>query len=296
MIDYKGLEALAAIIESNSFETASRKLCITQPAISQRLKSLQHYYGDPLILRGGDTYSPTPLCEVLIAHYKKIKVLETSLKSTLEQSDFAHKFSIGVNRDALETWFMQVILENHFLEKYTIDIITVDQEHTLELLKNGVASICLSTQKTPMINCKSELLGFMNYVLVCNKTFKKKYFSKGVDKKSILLAKTLKYDKNDFLYENYLKKYFDLHEEKPDCHIIPSVKGFKEAVLQGYVCALIPELDVKLEIKNQTLINIMPDKIWRMPFYLHSWQLGNPVYENFIKELGQGATRFLEPC
>jgi DNA-binding transcriptional LysR family regulator len=36
MIDYKGLEALATIIESNSFEMASRKLCITQPAISQR--------------------------------------------------------------------------------------------------------------------------------------------------------------------------------------------------------------------------------------------------------------------
>lgn len=298
MIDYRGLEALAAILENNSFEVAADKLFITQSAISQRLKTLQNYYGDPLITRGtpGTPYLPTTLGELLITHYKKVNMLEDSLQSVIDKSEIGNKFGIAINRDSLETWFLQILLEtkdNKFLTKYQIEIITCDQEYTLDFLKNGMVSICFSTKKEPIANCKSELIGYMDYVLVCNQKFKKKYFPNKIDKETLLKAPALKYDRSDELYNNYLKKYFDLHEQSPNYHTLPSVKGFKEAVLQGHVCTLIPELDVRQELKNKILVNLLPNKIWRMPFYLHSWQLGSQNYEEFISELSSASKSIL---
>ena len=58
MFDYKSLEALAAVIDQQSFDKAAERLYITQSAISQRIKSLEQYVGQPLLIRDLP-YSPT---------------------------------------------------------------------------------------------------------------------------------------------------------------------------------------------------------------------------------------------
>lgn len=284
MFDYRGLEALAAILEQNSFDLAAKKLHITQSAISQRLKTLQNYYGDPLISRG-TPYLPTALGEVLITHYKKVHMLEDSLHSVIGNREISNKFSIAMNRDSLETWFLPILMKENFLASAQIEIMTCDQEYTLDFLKNGMASICFSPRKDPIANCKSEWIGYMDYVFACSPKFKKKYFPNKITKETLLKAPALKYDKHDELYNSYLQKFFNLYEQSPPYHMLPSVKGFKEAVLQDHVCTLIPALDIKQELKNKSIVNLMPDKPWRMPIYLHSWQLGNSHYEQFIVQL-----------
>ena len=52
MIDYPALRAVAAIIQTGSFEKAARVLNVTPSAISQRVKQLEDRLGLVLIVRG----------------------------------------------------------------------------------------------------------------------------------------------------------------------------------------------------------------------------------------------------
>ena len=52
MLDYAGLEALAAVLREGSFDRAARKLHVTPSAISQRIKLLEERLGQVLVMRG----------------------------------------------------------------------------------------------------------------------------------------------------------------------------------------------------------------------------------------------------
>ncbi len=47
--DYRTLQALDAVIRERGFERAAQKLCITQSAVSQRIKQLENMFGQPLL-------------------------------------------------------------------------------------------------------------------------------------------------------------------------------------------------------------------------------------------------------
>ena len=49
--DYRTLQALDAVIRERGFERAAQKLCITQSAVSQRIKQLENMFGQPLLVR-----------------------------------------------------------------------------------------------------------------------------------------------------------------------------------------------------------------------------------------------------
>ncbi len=55
--DYRTLQALDAVIGERGFERAAQKLCITQSAVSQRIKQLENMFGQPLLVR---TVPPRP--------------------------------------------------------------------------------------------------------------------------------------------------------------------------------------------------------------------------------------------
>lgn len=282
MLDYRGIETLAKIVECNSFELASQVLFVSQSAISQRLKSLQTYYGDPLLIKGAD-YQLTQLGEVLVSHYRRVESLEVNLQSYLSDSDCLPQIHIAISRDSLETWFNTMLFENKLFDKYKIKIITDDQDHTLEYLKKGLCSICFSTQKDPLPNCQSIFVGTMDYRLVATKAFKKKhYFGKVRD---LLNAPALIYDKKDTLHYDYLAKNFDIRNENLNYHILPSVRGFKETVLRGYAYALLPEIDILDELKLGKLIELFPGKTWSMATYLHGWEFGSKAYNGVIELL-----------
>ncbi len=51
MLDYQAIAALAAVIKTQGFQTAAERLFITQSTVSQRIKALEQYYGEPVLIR-----------------------------------------------------------------------------------------------------------------------------------------------------------------------------------------------------------------------------------------------------
>lgn len=293
MIDYRGLEALYAVLELQNFEMAAKKLFISQSAVSQRIKGLEDYYGEPVLIRTLP-YRPTKLGGQLIGHFKKISLLEQELDQELGTINVHPHISIAINRDSLETWFLELVEnEKEVFKDIILEIIADDQELTLNYLKNGTVSACLSTSEKEILGGKATFLGNMEYVLTASPAFVKKYFSFDDPIKCLQNAPAIKFDKNDYLHERYLEKFFGMNGSELKYNIIPSVKGFKKFALLGLGYGLIPKIDIHDELRTKQLIQIHPNKKWEIPFYWHYWSVQSKLYQKFNTDMIHLAKRKL---
>src|SRR3989344_4624021 len=137
MLDYRGIEALYTVQELQSFEAAAQRLRITQSAVSQRIKGLETHYGEPVLVRVLP-YRPTALGQQLIRHFKQICLLEEDLGKRIEKKGAKHRVSIALNRDSLETWFLDLIEETEIFKEIVLEVVSDDQELTLDYLKHGL--------------------------------------------------------------------------------------------------------------------------------------------------------------
>lgn len=288
MLDYKGIEALHTVLELQSFEEAAKRIKITQSAVSQRIKNLEAYYGEPVLIRT-QPYQPTRLGKQLISHYQRVSLLEDDLQKQLTPQEGLPHISIALNRDSLETWFLDFIEEEELFDKITLEIVADDQELTLNYLKNGLVSACLSTSSKPIVAGQVDFLGNMDYVLTASPQFIEKHFSRKNQRDNLIHAPAIKFDVNDNLHERYLEKFFGIKDQEHNFHIIPSVRGFKKFVLSGYGYALIPKIDIEQELKSSQLHSIYPDKVWQVPLYWHSWAIQSKFYQTFNNHI----TRYL---
>lgn len=277
MLDYRGLHALYTIIQTQSFERAAQQLFITQSAVSQRIKSLENYYGQSLLIRT-HPYRVTTFGEQLLGHYKRVSILEENLDVDLHQQ--THKISIAINRDSLETWFQQLYPSLKKITPFTLEIISDDQEMTLNYLRSGLVAAALSTNSQPLTGCECVFLGYMDYVLVASPEFINHYFSNKKNSiNNLLNAPAVLFDQKDLLHKQFLQRFFNCDQMPEQCHYIPSVAGFRHMVCNGYAYALIPKIDILKELQNGSLIEIYPKKIWDMPLYWHYWAIAGEPYK-----------------
>lgn len=296
MLDYKSIEALYAVVELQSFEAAAKKLYITQSAVSQRIKSLETFYGETVLIRI-QPYKPTELGKSLIGHLKRVCLLEDTLEQGMKFQTSKLRIAIALNRDSLETWFLDLVDKIDLCQDFLLEIIADDQNLTLDYFKKGLVSACLSTAEKEITGSSVTFLGNMEYLLVASPEFIKKYFpaSDGTKNqiKRLLDAPALKFDKNDCLHEHYLEKFFDLH--KPECNfqIIPSVRGFKQYALLGYGYGLIPRIDIVEELREKKLVQLYTGKVLEVPLFWHSWTLTSKVYQKFSAGIIRHAKDYL---
>lgn len=285
MLDYRGIEALYMVQMLQNFELAAKKLFITQSAVSQRIKGLEDYYGEPVLIRTLP-YRPTKLGRQLIAHYKKICLLEDEFEQELGAIQGNSPISIAINRDSLEMWFLDLIEENKDVFSNTVlEIIADDQELTLNYLKNGTVSACLSTSEKEILGGQAAFLGNMEYVLTASPSFVKHYFSGKDQIKCLQNAPAIKFDQNDYMHERYLEKYFGINGNELKYNVVPSVKGFKKFALLGFGYGLIPTIDMQHELKTKQLIQLYPDKTWKIPLYWHYWAVQSKSYQKFNADI-----------
>ena len=78
------LRTLVEVINSGSISKASDILCVTQPAISRRLKFVEEQYGHPLFDRSGQKLLLTPTGRLVYEKAVKMLVIERELLSNLK--------------------------------------------------------------------------------------------------------------------------------------------------------------------------------------------------------------------
>ena len=146
--DYRTLQALDAVIRERGFERAAQKLCITQSAVSQRIKQLENLFGQPLLVRTVPP-RPTEQGQKLLALLHQVELLEEEWLGNDTGIDTPLLLSLAVNADSLATWLLPALKPVLTDSPIRLNLQVEDETRTQERLRRGEVVGAVSIQPLP---------------------------------------------------------------------------------------------------------------------------------------------------
>ncbi|SFB19492.1 DNA-binding transcriptional regulator, LysR family [Lentibacillus halodurans] len=122
--DYK---LLLKLNEIGTIRGAAKAILISQPAVTQRLKYIEEYFGEPIFIRTSKNLVLTPAGEMILDHANKIITEEKTIKNALAQSSGEVQGSLSIACSSLVSQrFLPSILGEYTnaFPKVTIDLVT----------------------------------------------------------------------------------------------------------------------------------------------------------------------------
>lgn len=282
-----------AILAHKSFDKAAKQLCITQSAVSQRLKQFEDRLGSALIIRTPEI-TPTDAGYAVIKYARQRELLDASLEQSLqlEKQQTWTKMALGVNADTLATWLLDVLApwcqQHHVLLSLAVD----DQDETHHLLNQGRVHACISAKAAPSQGHHCYPLGEVKYHCVVSPEFYRRHFPDGVTREALQQAPMVRFNKKDFLQHYYLERYFQLDAEQHLHHTVPSSEGYLQWILLGMGFGMIPTLQMQPYLATKALIALTPDHTIDVPLYWHDWGIDNMLLKSLRNKLIQDALQY----
>lgn len=300
MLDYKHLEALAAVVEEGGFERAARRLNVTQSAVSQRIRQLEESLGQPVLARTQPP-SPTGPGKRLLRHARRVGLLEADLAQELTPGAAGHAgpagadamgapwqtLAVAVNADTLATWFTAAVLPLLSRERLALDLKVDDQERTHELLRAGEVVGCVSTRPSPMQGCRASFLGLMRYHCAASPAFAARWFPQGLSLAAARQAPAVVFNRQDTVHDRYLAERLGDSPQNAPRHHVPNSERFVDFVLGGAGYGLIPHLQAAGPLAEGRLVDLLPGAPMPVPLYWHCWNLASPLLARLTRALRQ---------
>jgi len=274
-IDHAQLRALAAVIREGSFERAAQTLNVTASAISQRVKALEDRVGRLLVKRGSPA-TATAEGQVLVQLAEQTALLEHDALHRMGVADEdlpQASIPVAVNHDSLETWFPQAAERFATHTGTTLDLRVEDQDHTVELLRQGTVLGAVTTLAEPVQGCQIHGLGSMRYAATCTPAFREQHFSKGVSAQALARAPVLVFNRKDDMQTRFASRLADsdLPATAPTWWI-PSTRAFVQANLGGLGWTMNPLPLVKRHLDAGRLVYVR-QRAWEdVPLYWQHWK------------------------
>ncbi len=194
--DYRTLQALDAVIRERGFERAAQKLCITQSAVSQRIKQLENMFGQPLLVRTVPP-RPTEQGQKLLALLRQVELLEEEWLGDEQTGSTPLLLSLAVNADSLATWLLPALSNVLSDSPIRLNLQVEDETRTQERLRRGEVVGAVSIQPQALPSCLVDQLGALDYLFVASKEFAQRYFPNGVTRSALLKAPVVAFDHLD---------------------------------------------------------------------------------------------------
>lgn len=279
-LDYKLLQALSCVIKEQSFERAANVLCLSQSAVSQRIKQLEQQLAQSVVIRSHPIRA-TALGQQLLRHYYQVVQLEAELlPSVMPNAPLTPlTLHIATNADSLATWLIPAIaplIKKHLLE---VNLLIEDEERTLERLKDGQSFGAIAVQDVAIKGCQLTRLGKINYIVVATPEFVERYFCDGINAQTLMRAPGIAFDHKDNMHTRFIEQHFGLEEGQYPLHAVRSSEAFINMTKHGAAYCLAPQLQVSNELASGELVQILPDKVIEETLYWHHWILLKGIYK-----------------
>ncbi len=293
-MDYRHLQALAAVLEHGGFERAAEHLSITQSAVSQRIRKLESEVGHTLLVRATPP-ALTPRGELVLRHFQQVALLRHDLREQLGASeDGWHRLPIGVNADSLATWLPDALAPLQSDPRLLLDIQVTDQDLTHELLRGGEVIGCISSSAQAISGCNCFGLGIMVYRCLVAPQFLQRYFPGGVEREGMAEAPCVEFGAADELQRRFLRQEFQLEYRNPR-HRIPAPDSFLDFIARGWAWGMVPDLQSADWLARGDVVELLPGHTVQVPLYWHIWNLQTRLYRELTSHLRQAAERALAP-
>ena len=288
MLDYAGLEALAAVVREGSFERAARKLHVTPSAVSQRIKLLEERVGQVLVRRATPC-TPTEAGQALYRHAREVALSETDALATIGGGQHTStRLAIGVNADSLATWFPHAMAQAAEGQSITFDIHVEDQDHSANLLREGRVMAAVTADPQPVQGCKVLPLGTLRYRALASPAFMQRYFSQGVTAAALATAPMLVFNRKDALQARFVGR-ITRRKLTPPVHWLPEAHAFVMATRAGLGWGMTPDPMVQHDLEAGTLVELIPGKPVDVPLYWQSWRLNVQALHHMTEAVQRAA-------
>ena len=120
-------DLLLQLHEVGTIRGTARKILISQPAVTQRLKYIEEYFGGPIFIRTSKRLILTPAGEMILDHAKKVIEGESEIKNKLTQSseDVQGTLSVACSTLVSQEFLPKVLAEfTGLYPKVSIDLVT----------------------------------------------------------------------------------------------------------------------------------------------------------------------------
>ena len=120
-------ELLLQLNEYGTIRATAKKVLISQPALTQRLKLIEEYMGGSIFLRTSKKLVPTPFGEIVLEHAKTVLRTEEDFRQRLAQTEGRVSGTLSIGASSLYSQYFLPDLLQSFTREYpnvTIDLVT----------------------------------------------------------------------------------------------------------------------------------------------------------------------------
>ena len=300
MLDYAGLEALAAVLREGSFDRAARKLHVTPSAISQRIKLLEERVGQVLVMRGSPC-TGTEAGRRLCLHVEQVALLENTLRRNnpelVPEGLVARPtLKLAVNADSLNSWFVDAMAAFAQEGNELLDISIDDQDHTAKRIKEGEVMAAVTASSSHITGCNIWPLANMHYVAAASPAFIARYFGdQGIEPQTLAEAPVLTYDRKDAMQDKWLQQQGVSARHAPPRHWVPSAHAFVRACEAGVAWGMHPTVLIREHLANGTLVELLPGTGISVPLYWAHARNAQAGLERLTQCVISAAQAWLDP-
>jgi LysR family transcriptional regulator (chromosome initiation inhibitor) len=299
MLDYAGLEALAAVVREGSFERAARKLHITPSAVSQRIKLLEERVGQVLVLRG-QPCSGTEAGRRLCLHLEQVALLENDLRRrnpelVPEGQSALPTLKLAVNADSLSTWFMDAMAAFMRDGNELLDIGIDDQDHTAKRIREGEVLAAVTATSSAIPGCNTWPLGRMRYVAAASPGFIARHLAQGVTAEAMARAPMMSFGRKDSLQDQWLQRLGVEGRRSTPRHFLPSNQGYTRACELGMGWGMHPPQMIAAQLADGSLVELLPGSELDIPMYWAHARTAQASLQRLTDCVIQAAAAFLDP-
>ena len=201
---------------------------------------------------------------------------------------------IAINADSLATWFVGALAEFCRDEATLIDIALDDQDLTSGWLRRGHVLAAVTSLAKPVQGCRSRRLGVLRYCATASPAFAARWFGAGIDAESLARAPSLRFDRNDRLQDQWVRRLVRRDVALP-VHRMPSSQAFVDAALAGIGWGMNPLALVGGHLKAKRLVELVPDRPLDVPLYWQVARLPVPVLDRLTRCVTRAADAALGP-
>lgn len=285
------LRALAAVVDSGTFEAAAAALHVTPSAVSQRIKGLEEQSGRVLVRRTKPV-EPTEAGAVLLRLARQFVLLESEAEAALAAQHEAAGAVVPlvVNADSLATWVLPALAR---VDDIRFELVLDDQEHTLDRLRDGTAMAAIGSDPEPVQGCIARPLGEMVYRAAAGPAFVERWCPDGWTPEAAAEAPMLVFDRKDALQDRYLDAFAP--GARPPRHYIPASTQFVDAAVLGLGWGMLPDLQADQLVAEGRLVVLDPVRVERVPLYWHQWSLRSSALDAVAEAIAREAAHALAP-
>lgn len=268
MLDPECVRTLLAVVDEGTFDAAAKALHVTPSAVSQRIKLLEQRTGRVLLVRS----KPARLTDsgAVIARYgRQQALLDRDAREALGLVEDPTPIPVAVNADSLGTWFRRVVRELATDEGLVLTVRRDDQDHTAELLRQGLVVGAVTSSPQPVQGCVVRPLGSIRYHAVATKRFARRWLADG---QPLHDAPVIVFDEKDDLQDRFCRELSG-HNASAHRHHLPDGHVFEDAVVAGAGWALLTEHQIAA---HRRLVHLAPDRPVDVLLHWQQWKLDSP--------------------